>query len=54
MAETEANEFLDIYKLGVLVIPTNRVVARNDRNDTVYKTRREKFEAVLKEVQEGP
>lgn len=51
-AETEASEFLDIYKLGVLVIPTNRAVARNDYNDTVYKTRREKFDAVLKEVKE--
>ncbi len=50
-AETEAQEFLDIYKLGVLVIPTNRVVARKDANDTVYKTKREKFNAVLKEIQ---
>src|SRR6185369_15463750 len=50
-AETEAQEFLDIYKLGVLVIPTNRPVARKDAHDTVYKTKREKFSAVLKEVQ---
>ena len=49
-AETEAQEFLDIYKLGVLVIPTNKPVARKDLHDTVYKTRREKFGAVLKEV----
>src|SRR6185437_10308835 len=42
-AETEAGEFLDIYKLGVLVIPTNKRVARKDAHDTVYKTRREKF-----------
>jgi preprotein translocase subunit SecA len=49
-AETEASEFFDIYKLGVLVIPTNRPVARKDLHDTVYKTRREKFEAVLKEI----
>jgi preprotein translocase subunit SecA len=49
-AETEAGEFLDIYKLGVLVIPTNRPVARKDANDSVYKTRREKFGAVLKEI----
>jgi preprotein translocase subunit SecA len=49
-AETEASEFLDIYKLGVLVIPTNRPVARTDANDSVYKTRREKFNAVLKEI----
>src|SRR5260221_9993990 len=51
-AETEAGEFFDIYKLGVLVIPTNRPVARKDKHDTVYKTRREKFNAVLKEIQE--
>jgi preprotein translocase subunit SecA len=49
-AETEATEFLDIYKLGVLVIPTNKPVARKDANDSVYKTRREKFNAVLKEI----
>ena len=51
-AETEASEFLDIYKLGVLVIPTNRPVARADSNDSVYKTRREKYNAVLKEIKE--
>jgi preprotein translocase subunit SecA len=51
-AETEASEFLDIYKLGVLVIPTNRPVARKDANDSVYKTRREKFNAVLKEIKD--
>ncbi len=50
-AETEAQEFLDIYKLGVLVIPTNRPIARKDAHDTVYKTKREKFGAVLKEIQ---
>jgi preprotein translocase subunit SecA len=50
-AETEAQEFFDIYKLGVLVIPTNRPIARKDGNDSVYKTKREKFEAVLKEIQ---
>jgi preprotein translocase subunit SecA len=49
-AETEATEFFDIYKLGVLVIPTNRPVARNDQNDSVYKTKREKFTAVVKEI----
>ncbi len=49
-AETEATEFVDIYKLGVLVIPTNKPVARNDAHDTVYKTKREKFNAVLKEI----
>ena len=51
-AETEAGEFLDIYKLGVLVIPTNRPVARKDKHDTVYKTRREKFHAVIQEITE--
>jgi preprotein translocase subunit SecA len=50
-AETEASEFLDIYKLGVQVIPTNRPIARKDSHDTVYKTRREKFNAVLKEIE---
>jgi preprotein translocase subunit SecA len=50
-AETEAQEFQDIYKLGVLVIPTNRPIARKDAHDTVYKTKREKFGAVLKEIQ---
>jgi preprotein translocase subunit SecA len=49
-AETEASEFLDIYKLGVLVIPTNRPIARKDANDSVYKTKREKFTAVLNEI----
>src|SRR5437879_4110374 len=51
-AETEASEFLDIYKLGVLVIPTNKPVARKDANDSVYKTKREKYGAVLKEIKE--
>jgi preprotein translocase subunit SecA len=50
-AETEAAEFFDIYKLGVAVIPTNRPVARKDSNDSVYKTKREKYEAALKEIQ---
>jgi preprotein translocase subunit SecA len=49
-AETEAGEFLDIYKLGVLVIPTNRPVARKDGNDSVYKTKREKYGAVVNEI----
>jgi preprotein translocase subunit SecA len=51
-AETEASEFFDIYKLGVLVIPTNKPVARKDANDSVYKTRREKYNAVVKEIKE--
>ncbi|HVV01711.1 MAG TPA: SEC-C metal-binding domain-containing protein, partial [Verrucomicrobiae bacterium] len=51
-AETEASEFFDIYKLGVLVIPTNRPVQRKDSNDSVYKTKREKYMAVVKEIKE--
>ncbi|MBN8246635.1 MAG: preprotein translocase subunit SecA [Verrucomicrobia bacterium] len=51
-AETEAQEFYDIYKLGVMTIPTNRPNVRKDRNDSVYKTRREKFEAVVREIRE--
>src|SRR5581483_9244645 len=51
-AETEASEFFDIYKLGVLTIPTNRPVQRKDGNDSVYKTRREKYNAVVKEIKD--
>jgi preprotein translocase subunit SecA len=51
-AETEANEFHDIYKLDVAVIPTNRPVARMDANDRIYKTRREKYNAVINEIRE--
>jgi len=51
-AETESQEFYDIYKLGVMTIPTNRPNIRKDRNDSVYKTRREKFEAVVREIKE--
>ena len=49
-AETEAAEFFDIYKLGVLTIPTNKPNIRKDANDSVYKTKREKFNAVAKEI----
>jgi preprotein translocase subunit SecA len=49
-AETEANEFHDIYKLDVVVIPTNRPVIRNDNNDRIYKTRREKYSAAVDEI----
>jgi preprotein translocase subunit SecA len=52
-AETEAAEFHDIYKLDVNVIPTNRPVARRDYNDRIYKTRREKYNAVIKEIREA-
>ena len=51
-AETEANEFHDIYKLSVIVIPTNRNIRRADGNDRIYKTRREKYNAVVAEVKE--
>ncbi len=51
-AETEAAEFHDIYKLDVNVIPTNRPVARKDANDRIYKTRREKYNAVINEIRE--
>lgn len=51
-AETEAGEFWEIYKLDVIVIPTNRPIARKDTNDKVFKTVREKFNAVIDEVVE--
>ena len=50
-AETEAKEFWDIYELEVIVIPTNRPIQRDDRNDLVYKTAREKFNAVIDEIE---
>ena len=51
-AETEATEFRDLYKLVVMVIPTNRPVRRIDFNDVVYRTRREKFKAIIDEIVE--
>jgi preprotein translocase subunit SecA len=51
-AETEASEFFDIYKLGVMTIPTNMPNIRKDSDDSVYKTRREKFNAVVREIKE--
>ena len=51
-AITEAGEFWDIYKLDVVEIPTNRPVARNDMDDRVYKTAREKYRAVIEEIVE--
>jgi preprotein translocase subunit SecA len=51
-AETEATEFENIYKLGVVVIPTNKPCVRVDENDRVYKTRREKFNAIIDEIVE--
>ena len=50
-AETEAGEFWDIYKLDVVVIPTNRPIARLDQEDMIYKTKREKYNAVIDEIQ---
>jgi preprotein translocase subunit SecA len=49
-AETEEGEFHQIYKLDVMVIPTNRPILRDDRHDLVYKTKREKFNAIVEEV----
>jgi preprotein translocase subunit SecA len=50
-AETEASEFWDIYKLDVVSIPTNVPVIRNDHQDLVFKTKREKFKAVIEEIE---
>ena len=50
-ASTEAGEFWDIYKLDVVEIPTNRPVIRNDQDDRVYKTAREKYNAVIEEIE---
>ena len=49
-AETEAGELWNIYKLDVVVIPTNRPIARDDMNDRIYKTKREKYTAVIEEI----
>ena len=49
-AETEAGEFWNIYKLDVVVIPTHRQVVRNDQEDLVYRTKREKYNAVIDEI----
>ena len=51
-AETEAKEFWDIYKLEVIAIPTNRPIVRKDQNDLVFKTAREKYTAVINEIEE--
>ena len=51
-AETEAGEFLDIYDLDVVVIPTNKPIVRDDRQDLVFKTKREKYNAVIDEISE--
>ncbi len=49
-AVTEAGEFWEIYKLDVIEIPTNRPIARDDRHDLIYKTKREKYNAIIEEV----
>lgn len=49
-AETEANEFSEIYKLDVVVIPTNRPIRRIDSNDVIYKTQREKYKALIDDI----
>ncbi len=51
-AETEAQEFWDIYKLDVVVIPTNKPVIRKDMEDLIFRTKREKYNAVIKEVED--
>jgi preprotein translocase subunit SecA len=51
-AETEATEFENIYKLGVIVIPTNKPCVRKDEDDVIYKTRREKYNAIIDEIVE--
>ncbi|MGA1204282.1 MAG: preprotein translocase subunit SecA [Opitutales bacterium] len=50
-AETEANEFKDIYGMSVMVIPTNKPNIRDDENDIIFKTRREKYNAVIEEIE---
>jgi preprotein translocase subunit SecA len=52
-AETEATEFNDIYRLTVQVIPTNKPCIRVDRNDSIFKTRRDKYTAVVKEIEDA-
>src|SRR5688572_9116301 len=52
-AETEATEFNDIYRLSVQVIPTNKPCIRVDRNDSIFKTRRDKYTAVVKEIEDA-
>ena len=51
-AETEAQEFFDIYKMDVMVIPPNKTIIRDDMEDQIYRTRREKYNAIVKEVRE--
>src|SRR4029450_2648655 len=52
-ALTEANEFMKIYKLPVVAIPTNKDMIRSDHNDQIYKTKDGKWDAVTREIKEG-
>ena len=52
-ASTEADEFTEIYRLGVVEVPTNRPIARKDEHDAVYRTAREKFEAIVEEIRKA-
>ncbi len=52
-AETEAGEFFEIYKLDVVVIPTNKNISRDDRDDNIYRTKREKYNALIEEIQKS-
>jgi preprotein translocase subunit SecA len=52
-ASTEADEFMEIYKLGVIAVPTNRPIARKDEDDAVYRTAREKYEGIVKSIKES-
>jgi preprotein translocase subunit SecA len=52
-AETEAGEFFEIYKLDVVVIPTNKPISRDDRDDNIYRTKREKYNALIEEIQKN-
>ena len=52
-ADTEAEEFMSIYKLEVVVVPTNRPMIREDCPDVIYRTEKEKFDAVIEEVSEA-
>ncbi len=51
-AETEASEFFEIYKLDVVVVPTNKPMVRDDMDDVIYRTKREKYNAVIQEIEE--
>ena len=51
-ADTEAEEFMSIYKLEVVVVPTNRPMIREDHPDVIYRTEKEKFNAVIEEIRE--